>query len=109
MLPVAVSPANAPDYGHERELRQDQCLATIVAIRDHAAGQTEQKERHEPHQPEQSKVKRVTRELEHLPGDRHALDLGADLRENLRAPDEAEIAVAQHAGRGARDAAAVGG
>ena len=83
-------------HAHERQLRQDQRLAAIVAIRDDAADQTEQKERHEPHQPEQSKVKRVARELEHLPGDRHALDLGAGLGENLRAPDEAEIAVAQH-------------
>src|SRR5215208_1469636 len=41
-------------------------------------------------------MERVPGELEHLPGDRYPLNLGADLRENLRAPDEAEIAVAQH-------------
>jgi hypothetical protein len=68
----------------------------VVAIRDHTTGPTEQKRRHEPNQPEQSKVKVVTRELDHLSGDRHALDLTASLRENLRTPDEAKIAVAQH-------------
>ena len=68
----------------------------VVAIRDHTTGLTEQKGRHEPNQPEQSKVKVVTRELDHLSGDRHALDLTASLRENLRTPDEAKVAVAQH-------------
>ena len=95
MLPLAVRTANAPAR-HERELRQDECLATIVAIRDDATDQAEQEERHESHQPEQSKLKRVPRELEHLPGNRDALDLGASLRKDLRAPDEAEIAVVQH-------------
>ncbi len=41
-------------YAHERDLRQDECLATIITIRDDATDQAEQKERHEPHQPEQS-------------------------------------------------------
>ena len=80
-------------------MRDDQDLATIVAIRDHTTGQTEQKGRHESHQPEQSKVNGVTRELEHLSGDRHALDLGASLGESFCAPDKAEIAVAQHTER----------
>ena len=77
-------------HNHERQLRQDECPATIVAVRDDPADQAKQEERHEPHQPEQSQMKRIARELEYLPGDRHALDLGAGLRENLRAPDEAE-------------------
>ena len=78
-------------------MRLDEGLATIITIGDDATDQAKEKERHEPYQPEQAKVNRVPCELEHLPSDCHALDLGPGLRESLRAPNQAEIAVAQHA------------
>ena len=40
-------------------------------------------------------MNRVPGELEYLPGDRHALDLGTGLGESFRAPDQPEIAVEQ--------------
>ena len=90
-------PGKRAGYAHERNLRQDQRPAAIITIRDDATDQAEQEERYEPHQPEQSQVKWIARQLEYLPGDRHALDLRAGLGEHLRAPDQAEIAVTQYA------------
>jgi hypothetical protein len=82
--------------GHERDLRRDERGAPVVAVGDDPGGQTEQEEGNEPRQPEQPELERIARHVEHLPGHRHALDVGAGLGDDLCGPDEAKIAVAEH-------------